>query len=63
MHALNSVYCSNVSNVDSQYVLILKTWDLILYSQNFQVSNLKISWELRHQFWVSSLISTNNIID
>ena len=25
------------------HVLILKTRDLILYSQNFQVSNLKIS--------------------
>ena len=30
------------------HVLILKTWDLILYSQNFQVLSLKISWELKY---------------
>ena len=30
------------------HVLILKTRDLILYSQNFQVSSLKISSELTH---------------
>ena len=49
MHALNSVYCSSVSNVDSQYVLILKTWGLILWK--FRVSkyleNLDTSFEFQ----------------